>query len=93
MIRKHPVTLRHALRTATGLYQKYADTLDEYGTELSVRAHANLIMEMWHIDWSEDIYDSVTEVIKGKLALDTGMAMFNAYARRQAELEKNNDTT
>jgi hypothetical protein len=91
VIRKHPVTLRHALLAATKSYKP--DVLDIDQQETALDTITKLIMEMWNIPWSEDAYDSVTEVITGKISLEAGMAMLNAFARRQAEkdaLERRN---
>lgn len=87
-MRHHPVTLRHALLSASRTYttEKY----DNDGQDTAaLTAIATLIMDMWDITWTEDAYEPITEVITGTISLEAGMAMLNAFARRQAELANN----
>lgn len=90
-MRRHPVTLRHALLAAARTYNP--DVLDGEQQITAVNTLVTLIMEMFDVGWTEDTYQAITEVIEGKISLEAGIAVVNAAVRRQEELTANDNTT
>jgi hypothetical protein len=84
-MRHHPATLRHTLLAAAKTYKP--DNLDHDQQITAVNILTSLIMEMFYVPWTEDTYQTMAEIIEGKLSLDTGIAVINAAARRAAERE------
>jgi hypothetical protein len=81
-MRRHPVTLRHTLLAAVSVYSN-EDADGEW-----VTGQARLIIEMFSIPENDSTWDTLAEMITGKLSLETGIGVLNAHARRHAELKR-----